>query len=49
MIPMDTKDERTSSYNIMNKNQLNLSTARSEEFENEFNDGFTWLGMTMKH
>ena len=49
MIPMETREERTSSYNIMNKNKLNLSTARSEEFEHEFNDGFAWLGDKMKH
>ena len=49
MLPIETKEERTSSYNIMNKNKLNLSTARSEEFEHEFNDDFAWLGATLKH
>lgn len=49
MLPIETREERTSSYNIMNKNKLNLSTARSEEFEHEFNDDFAWLGDKMKH
>ena len=41
--------DRSSSYNHRNRNSLHLSSAQSEEFENEFSQEFGWLGTAMKN
>ena len=52
LTPLDLKEDgadRSSSYNHRNRNSLHLSSARSEEFEDEFSQEFGWLGTAMKN